>query len=113
MTDEYFLWRVTFSYQTPGEMVHDLAKQTYTLIAKDKTEAKSKAFADFSETPVYTDLNLSREGLLKTRVQQLQKQKIRLPYFTLGDDQENFLIIPRISGDRSSLEYIVAERKGK
>ena len=113
MTDEYFLWKVTFSYKTPADEAPYLATQTYTLVAKDKKEAESKALADFKETPAYADLNLSREDLVKTRVQQFKKQKIRLPYLTLGEDQEHFSIIPRLSSDHSSLEYLVAERKGK
>ena len=113
MIDEYFLWKVTFSYQSPGDGIGVRERLVYTIVAQDKDKAKSKAFAGLSETPAYTDLDLSREGLVKTRVQQIKKQKIRLPYLTLGEDQEHFSIIPRLSQDRSSLEYIVAERKGK
>ncbi len=113
MSDEYFIWKVTFSYETPADEARYLAKQVYTLIAKNKKEAVSKAFADFKETPSYTDLNLSEDGLVKTRVQQIKKQNIRLPYLTLTEDQEHFSIIPRLSRNHSSLEYIVAERKGK
>lgn len=113
MSDEYFLWKVTFSYDEPADFAPRLAKQTYTLIAKGKKEAESKAFADFKKTSIYEDLNLSRDGLVKTRAQQLKKQKIRLPYLTLGEDQEHFSIIPCLSRDHSSLEYIITERKGK
>lgn len=113
MADEYFLWKVTFSYESPCDKVGVWERLVYTIVAPDKDKAKSKAFADFSETPAYTDLDLSREGLVKTRVQQIKKQNIRLPYLTIGEDQEHFSIVPRLSQDRSSLEYIVAERKGK
>jgi len=111
--DEYSLWKVAFSYESPGEHVGDREREIYTVIAQNKEEAESKALADFKETSAYIDLNLSRDGLVKTRVQQLKKQKIRFPYLTLGEDQEHFSIIPQLSRDHSSLEYIVTERKGK
>ncbi|GEM_PF-6396189 len=111
--DEYFLWKVTFSYEPPSEHVGDRVREIYTVIAPNKEEAESKAFNDFKETSTYVDLNLSQEGSVKTRVHQLKKQKIRLPDLTLRKDQEHFSVIPRLSRDHSSLEYLVAERKGK
>ena len=53
MSDEYFLWKVTFSYDEPADFAPRLAKQTYTLIAKGKKEAESKAFSDFKKTSIY------------------------------------------------------------
>ncbi len=102
-----------FSYETPKDLAGDRGRGVYTVPARDKEEAEAKAFNDFKETSVYADLNLSRKGLVKTTVRRVTKQKIALPQLTLVEDQANFAIIPKISADNSSLEYLVSERKGK
>ena len=113
MTDEYCLWKVTFSYKVPSDLSGDRGRDVYMVVAQNKEEAKSKSFAHFSETPAYEDLRLSREGLVLTTVTGIKKRRLTLPQLTLPEDQEQFFILPRLSADNSSLEYIVVERKGK
>lgn len=102
-----------FSYEAPSDFAGERDREVYTVPARDKGEAEAKAFNDFKETSVYAALNLSREDLVKTTARRVTKQKIILPQLTLEEDQANFEIIPKISADNSSLEYLVTERKGK
>ncbi|MDO8511512.1 MAG: hypothetical protein Q7S55_05095 [Nanoarchaeota archaeon] len=113
MTGEYSLWKVTFSYEAPGDHARNRERNVYVVPALDKDEAESKSLAHFSKTDAYTDLDLSREGLVRTTATEIKKQKITLPELTLAEDQEHFFIIPRLSTDGRSLEYLVTEKKGR
>ena len=110
MTGEYSLWKVTFSYETPGDHTSNRERNVYVVPALDKDEAESKSLAHFSETPAYHDLHLSREGLVRTTVTKMEKQEIKLPSLSLAEDQEHFFIVPRLSRDGCSLEYLVTEK---
>jgi len=107
---EYSLWKVTFSYESPSDHVGDRERETYIVVADNKEEAQRKSFAHFSETSAYRDLPLSPE-LVQTTVTKIQKRKLSLPELTLEADQQEFVVIPRLSGDNSSIEYLVTERK--
>ena len=114
MPHEYSLWKVTFSYETPSEYHYcERETHTYTVVAQHKDEAEKKSFARFSKTPTYTDLDLSREGMVWTTVTKIQKRKIALPKLALPEDREHFCILPRVSTDGRSLEFLVTERKGR
>ena len=113
MTGEYSLWKVTFSYETPGDSASNQDRKVYVVPAQDKDEAESKSFAHFSKTPAYTGLDLSREGLVRTTATKIKKKKVTLPKLTLPEDREHFFIISRLSTDGRSLEFLVTERKGR
>lgn len=113
MAGENSLWKVTFSYKSPSQYAGCLEREMYTVVAQHKDEAETKSFAHFSETLAYADLELSREGLVRTTVTRIKKRKLTLPQLTLAEDQERFFIIPRLSGDNLSIEYLVTERGEK
>lgn len=113
MVDQYSLWKVTFSYETPGERARNREREVYVVPALDRDEAENRSFAHFSKTPTYEDLGLSREDSVRTTVTKIKKQKIKLPPLSFPEDQENFCIVPRLSTDGCSLEFLVAERKGR
>lgn len=103
------LWKVTFPYETPGEYANNIQKSIYMVVAETAEEAATKALADFSNQPGYSDLGLSIEGRVKTTVERIIK-KIAVPDLTLPEDKEKYTIFPRISEDKSSLEYIVLQK---
>lgn len=113
IASRYSLWKVTFSYESPSEYAGVREREIYTVVAQHKDEAEAKSFLHFSETPAYTDLDLSREGLVLTMVTRIKKRKLTLPELTLAEDQEHFCIVPKLSTDSRSLEYLVTERKGR
>jgi len=103
------IWGVTFSYETPGERVLNIAKTVYKVVEERREDAVAKAYADFSKTQCFSDLNLSIEGRVKTTANIITSSKIKFPELTLQNDQEEYKISVRISKDGSSLEYIVLE----
>ncbi len=113
MTYDYSLWKVTFSYESPDDQAGARLREVYVVPARDKDEAEIKSFTHFSRTNAYTDLGLSREGLVRTTSAKIKKRKITLPELTLAKDREDFFIISRLSTDGGSLEYLVTERKGR
>lgn len=113
MVDGYYLWKVTFSYPSPEDRAGARLRKVYTVLARDKDKAETKSFAHFSETTTYTDLRLSREGMVQTTVTKIERKKIALPRLTLAGDRDDFSIVPRLSADGRSLEYLVTERKGR
>ena len=78
-----------------------------------KDEAEIKAHTHFSDTEVYDDLSLHVEGRVHTSVHKIKKREIVSPKLTLEEDRDNFSLVPRLSADNASIEYLVAERKGK
>lgn len=111
MTDEYSLWKVTLSYQVPIDLA-ERERTVYRVVAQRKDEAETKSLAHFSGTATYKYFNLSPENI-QTTVTRTKKQKITLPLLTLEEDRANFEIIPKLSWDNSSLEFLVSERKGR
>lgn len=108
MTNEYSLWKVTFSYEVPGERAENWERTVYTVVGADEDEAEKKSLADFSRSEVYQYIHAD----LHTTVTKIKKRKITKPELTLEEDQENFMILPRLV-DNNSLEFIVTERKGR
>ena len=113
MVEGYSLWKVTFSYETPGEEAYNRSRDLYTVVARDKDEAETKAYTHFSDTRHYDDLSLHVEGRVRISVNKIKKRKLTLPELTLEEDQQQFSILPRFSIDHSSIEYLVTEIKGK
>jgi DNA polymerase elongation subunit (family B) len=90
-----------------------MSQNAYTVVAQNKEEAEIKAYAHFSDTRHYDDLSLYIEGRVRTSVNKIKKRKITLPKLTLEEDRQNFFVLPKLSRDNSSIEYLIMERKGK
>ena len=105
------IWKVTFSYETPGERASNIAKNIYNVIAETEEDAVAKAFDSFSNTRCFSDLKLSIEGRVKSNAKKITGSKIKLPKLTLQDDQEKYNVSANILEDGTSLEYIVEENK--
>ena len=108
MATQYSLWRVTFSYESPGEHAGARAREVYTVVARDGDEARSKSSATFIDTPAYASA-----AMIRTTVNRIIKRKLTLPELSLAEDRDHFAVVPRLSRDNSSIEYLVTERKGK
>ena len=109
MSDEYSLWRVTFSYESASEHIGTREREFYIVPAKKKDEAEQKSFAHFSKTSIYTDFLHSQKELVRITTTRMKNSKITLPQLTLTEDRQQFLISPRLSSDNSSIEYVVHE----
>jgi len=107
MSNEHSLWRVTFSYDVPGDRAVNRDRTTYIVVGKDQKEAEEKSYADFCESIAHQYIH----GAILTTVTQIEKRKIPKPKLTLSEDKNHFMLFPRITGD--SLEFIVTERKGR
>lgn len=105
------IWKVTFSYETPGEHSSNRAKSVYNVIAETEEDAITKAYDSFSCTQCFSDLDLSIEGRVESNATRMAGPKIRFPDLTLQEDKDRYRVSAKISTDGASLEYIVAENK--
>ncbi len=104
------IWQVTFLYETPGEYASNKARTIYNVVAKSEVEAVTKARINFSDTPAYSDLGLSKPGRVESKARKITSQRIKFPRLTLSDDRERYRISARVKNG-SSLEYLVLEDK--
>ncbi len=106
----YNLYTVTYSFEAPGEYADNRIRETYVVVGRTAEEAKEKTHKKFVQTPIYHDLRLDREGLVRTSVRQVGNKKIQFPSLSLAEDRDQFEIGVEVSEDKKSLEFLVREK---